>query len=275
MRICFVIFAFLLSITLLTGISCTKPTATPPELPVTISVTPKSGKAGTKFDISCNNLKGTNEVRLKVLQSDGTLVIDRVVLSDNLSTSATSISTFGFDPGHYQCRLEGADGKLEAQEEFDVTGTKHIIFEDDFSNGYSGWYVASTENYTTSYGTVENQPVYQMRSKNTSVTTLYSYLQRLGQIGDCVIEVDCWSLPGDKVGRGIVFHAQENNEGTWNKVSFDAFGIGGETLYGMQRITNGKLVILLPDTYADVIKTKGLTVVNQRNGTHFEPNSLA
>jgi hypothetical protein len=91
------------------------------------------------------------------------------------------------------------------------------------------------------------------------MTTLYCYLQRIGQIGDCVIQADCWSLPGDKVQRGIVFHAQENADGAWDKTNFDAFGIDGETSFIMLRVTNGKKDILLPSTFAEVIKTKGLS----------------
>ena len=127
MRICFVIVAVLLSIPFLIVTSCTKPVATPPEPPVTISITPKSGKAGTEFAISCNNLTGGSGIKIKVLQADGTLVIDRAVTSNNLSTFATSISTFGFDPGHYQSRLDDGVGKLLSMDEFDIVGTKEPV----------------------------------------------------------------------------------------------------------------------------------------------------
>jgi hypothetical protein len=258
MRICFVIFAVLLSIPFLIGTSCTKPVATPPEPSVTISITPKSGKAGTEFAISCNNLKGNSGIKIKVLQADGMPVIDRAVTSNNLSTFATSISTFGFHPGHYQCRLVDGAGKQITFGEFDITGIKHIIFEDDYSNGYSGWWVSCTAERTFSYEIIENQPLYQMESKNTSWQVLVTWLERLGQIGDCVIEVDCWSQPGDMAQRGIIFHAPVNNGNTWSTVSFDAFGVSSVGSYALLRITNGTQSILLPYTSAEVIKNKGL-----------------
>jgi hypothetical protein len=203
-------------------------------------------------------LKNGNGVRIKILQSDGTLVIDRAVASDNLSTFTTTISTFGFDPGHYQCRLEDGVGKLITVDEFDITGTKKIVFEDDFSNGYSGWDSSSTADRTFSYEVIENQPVYQLKSKNTSWNTLVSRLKKLGYIGDCVIEVDSWTTLDAVVQRGIIVRSPENDGGSWDTLSFDAVGLNGGGSFGMVRVTNGKQVTLLPYTYAEVIKTKGL-----------------
>jgi len=261
MRICFVIIAVLISFPFLIGISCTNPVAIPPEPSVTISITPKSSKAGTEFAISCNNLSGDSGIKIKVLQADGTLVIDRAVTSNNLSTFATSISTFGFDPGHYQCRLEDGNGKLLTMDEFDITGTKRIIFEDDFSNGYSGWFVSSTADRTFSYEIIDKQPLYQMESKSTSWRVLCCWLEKLGLIGNCVIEVDCWSQFGDTAQRGVIFHVPANSGSTWSTVSFDAFGINSTGAYAILRVTNGKQDILLPYANTEIIKTKGLSIL--------------
>ena len=241
----------MLSVTLIASISCTKPSEADTKVskpPTTISIDPKSGKAGTKFDISCNNLGGKGQVTLKVLQADGTLVIDRANTSDNSSTFSTSISTFGFNPSHYQCQLEDSEGKLLASDEFDVTGTRKTIFEDDFSNGNSGWSVFSGDKGSASYDTFNGEPVYHI----TSSLWTCCPAQMLGNVGNFVAEVDCWpdpSSPNTTVCEMIFRYVVENNEYTWNNLSFYAFGVPGTS--GVIKVLNGKIVGLVNSTYSD------------------------
>jgi len=266
MRIYIIIFAVLLSITFLTGISCTKPAestnitasqptvVTPPAPPVTISVTPKNDRAGTKFDISCDNLKNGNGVKIKILQSDGTLVIDRAVASDNSSTFATSISTFGFEPGHYQCRLDDGDGKLLAMEEFDIAGTKKVLFEDDFSNGYSGWYVWSNDKDSFSYDNFKGEPVYHIKS-NAAVWMDYIPMHTLGSIGNFAVEVDCWPDPTSTDTKcGLIFrYVSKSTENIWgNNVNFYGFGVATDPgMYGVMMWLDSKWNTLVKYTPTD------------------------
>jgi hypothetical protein len=261
--------AVLLSVTLFAGISCSKPAESTPT-PVspaitavskpatTISITPKSGKAGTKFDISCNNLSGDSKVTVKVLPADGSPVIDRAATSTNSSTFTTAISTFGFNPGHYQCKLEDADGKQLALTEFDVTGTKNVVFEDDFSNGYSGWYVYSNDIDSFSYGSYNGEPVYHIKSKAESNWIDFTPLQNPGIIGNFVAEVDCRPDPASPNPLcGIIFrYVPENNENLWNtKSKFYAFGASNNPgKYGALKFLSGKFVTLINYTQTDATR---------------------
>jgi hypothetical protein len=237
-------------------------------------------------------LKNGNGVRIKILQSDGTLVIDRAVASDNSSTFATSISTFGFDPGHYQCRLEDGVGKLITVDEFDITGTKKIVFEDDFSNGNSGWYIWSNDKDSFSYDNSKGEPVYHIKSNVESGWVDYIPLEKLGIIGNIVVEVDCWptpAYPGPLCG--IIFRYSSNNtQNVWgNNVNFYGFGVFNDAgKYVVGKWLNFKFTNLVNSTNTDAIRKdqpnhlkvacNGSTIECYINGLQveiLEENSLA
>jgi len=225
----------------------------------TLAITPSTGIAGTKFVIKCTGFEKNGSTTVKIAQSSGTLVIDKKYDYVNPDTLDLVISTYGFNPGRYKCHVEDTTNGQAADAEFDVTGKKYIIFEDDFSNGFSGWPTYTSENYTTLYDKTNQGPAYYFRIRDNKLAVLYRFQTRVGKIKDCIAEVDCWSKPEESTFAGILFRAVlDNNEDKWDKTSQYVFlADSGYGAYCIHILINGKWKYPVFQKVSDVVKKDG------------------